>query len=184
MANGAQGERRLHLRHAGQCRQIAAVDACEIIGVICHNLKKIIRTASHQVTFEDIWHAGDGPFEGIKHFVGLARQGDFDEDSRRAADFALIKQSNVAANDAFRLKSLNAAVAGRGGKVHLFRQFGVRHATMALQGIKEAGICGVDGHARWILLYMIEKSMEFCKSASFDSINSQEIPQGRADTVQ
>ena len=112
---------------------MAAVNAREIFGVFGHDFQQVIRRPRHQMTFQHIGNQRYRAFKTAQHVVRLARQGDFHEHGGFAPDFAWINQRDVARDEPVLFQPLHAAVTGRCGQVHPFRQFRVRQAAVLLQ---------------------------------------------------
>lgn len=49
-----------------------AMDAGEILGILSHDLKQVIRGPRHQVAFQHIGNTRNRFFKGVQHLVRLA----------------------------------------------------------------------------------------------------------------
>ena len=75
--------------------QTLAVDAREIIGILRHDLEKIIRRSRHQMAFEHIGHPGHFPLERVQKLIGLALQRDLDKNRGGLTQFARVQQRDI-----------------------------------------------------------------------------------------
>ena len=137
-----------------------AVNAGEIVGVFGDYFQDVVGRPGHQMAFKHIRDPTDCLFKRIKNFIGLALQRDLDKNSSWNMHFACIEQGNVTANVTFSLKPLNPSVAGRWRQIHMFGQFGIRHATTSLQSVQNSAIYGVELH-RCTTFASLDQYVEF-----------------------
>lgn len=103
----------MHLRNAGQPRQILPMDTGKIVRILRYHLQQIVRRARHQVAFQHIGYPPHLALKGFKHLIGLARQRDFNENRGGPPQLSRIQQRHIRADDPLRLKPLYPPVTGR-----------------------------------------------------------------------
>ena len=120
------------------------MDAGEILGILGHDFQQVVRSARHQVAFEDIGDPRHRAFKGVKQIIGLTLQGDLHENRGRATKASGVQKRDIAGDEAVLFQPLHPPVTGRWRQVYLLGQFRIGDAAVLLQNGQNASVGCVD----------------------------------------
>lgn len=134
----------MHLRHPGKTREVATVNAREILGIRSYDLQLVVRGPRHQVAFEHVLDECNLPLEGLQKLVGLPRQGDLDEDDRRHPELSRIQKGDIPADHAGPFEALHPPMTGGRREVHLLGELGIGDSARPLEHPQNAAVRTVE----------------------------------------
>ena len=87
----------MHLSHPRQTRKATPVDSGEILGILGHDLQKIVGRARHEMAFQNIGDTRDLALERIENLFGLTLKRDLDEHDCLTSHFLRIEKRDISA---------------------------------------------------------------------------------------